>query len=348
MRARWTELMGIINRISPVDDEPPTALALVMDKTRREHFGSNRTMVGLMKVRAGSYATDPRDYFFSLMGLVSEEDRIRSYLPVDYSRPAEDIFSAAAVYLLDTFGLKGFFRTHVEFSSSSTSTSSLWASLLRWVPDWSLRTPWVPVKTEIDKKTSLDSPPSPVSTDNMVLYGRLVLAAVEMISHEEPGWGNFEQISSILPLESEFPSLSPLNRGQDGLIDPAMLTPESYYLWRGWIHPLLANMVDDMPADNDDSWNCAPRRAWISHADSPRNCELVEWCMMHIKSAKSGNGPRYRLARIRDKPYIHLVTANAAVGDVIFNTIGLANPTEQNVSWDGWGLYIYYKDMPYS
>ncbi|KAI0144957.1 hypothetical protein BJ166DRAFT_82333 [Pestalotiopsis sp. NC0098] len=74
-----------------------------MDKPRSDHDA--RTFFQLVTLRKGARLSDPRDFFFCLMGIASDARAVQQHLPIDYSLAVRDVFVRATGYMIDTVGL---------------------------------------------------------------------------------------------------------------------------------------------------------------------------------------------------------------------------------------------------
>ncbi|KAK8102260.1 hypothetical protein PG984_015406 [Apiospora sp. TS-2023a] len=307
MRAPWVELLRLVfnARLSAQGRELATVskLPLAMNgKFEARAFG-NQTMLDLIRVRTGSYATDPRDYFFSLMSLASDQQEVQSHLKIDYRQSVRDVYVAAATYVLDTIGLHQYLHTHLACSSQSAPKSPFRAALPDWVSDWSLKTPWIPdVSNRAEIPGSEDSSlPFPHA---MVFKGRLTLP---MIGATTTSTGCIEQISSILPRKP-----NPLSAETGYYTDDSDMA--IYHFWHEWIYPLISDMADEA------------RGPWSTRHTPEYHATAAEWYLLYAEHATSLENRGYRLARIRNDEsmsIIHVVPASAAVGDTIFAGIEL-------------------------
>lgn len=303
LRARWTELLNVLGDARSgcrgSDVATVSKLPLAMDEKLRMRSYGSQTLLDLIRTRGGSHATDPRDYFFSLMGLATDRDKVHLYLKVDYRQSVRDVYVAAATYVLDTIGLHQYLCTHLTFSSPSTPNSPLRGALPGWVLDWSLRTPWTPEVSEIP---GLDDSALSFS-HTMVCKGRLTLPMVEATTTSN---GRIEQISAVLPPKPD------LLIAETGYTDDSDMAP--YHFWSEWIYPLISDMADEA------------RGPWSTRYTAEYHATMAEWYLMCVGRATRHETREYRLARIRNEEsifIIHMVPASAAVDDVIFDAIEL-------------------------
>lgn len=116
------------------DQQGHCTLALAMDKARGNRNGLS--FYDLLVSRAHSKATDPRDFFYSVIGLANDRQLVEKVVPVDYNISTKDIYVRAARYLLQgSCDLKGLFPY--------CNLSALGEALPSWVPDWGVQTKWL-------------------------------------------------------------------------------------------------------------------------------------------------------------------------------------------------------------
>ena len=89
----------------------------------------------LLERHSRSYATNPVDHIFALVGLAKDGEAI----DVDYSKPVADVFFSATKHIL----LNSKDLGHLNFSGLANHASKV--SLPSWVPDWSSETETFPL-----------------------------------------------------------------------------------------------------------------------------------------------------------------------------------------------------------
>lgn len=131
-RLQWDTLMPLIQSYS--DRQGHCRLALAMDKARENRNGLS--FYNLLVSRAHSKATDPRDFFYSVIGLASDRQLVEKIVPVDYAILPKDVFVRAARYLLQG-------SCNLKAIASCCNLSTLGEGLPSWVPDWGVQTKWL-------------------------------------------------------------------------------------------------------------------------------------------------------------------------------------------------------------
>ncbi|KAK8071369.1 hypothetical protein PG997_011572 [Apiospora hydei] len=335
MRARWTEILQIVTETALGAQEGYLAtssrLPRAMDETRGSSNPKHRTMANLIRARAGSYATDPRDYFFSLMGLMSDQGKVGAYFQVDYRQAVRDVYVAAATYALGAMGLPNLLGSRFDplWSSVPTPTSPLRAALPSWVPDWSIQTPWTPAWAKAEEERLEGSASSsflPWGSSPMVFRGRLTLPVIQWQWREQrkhgipPDLDRIEEISAILVRGSEYP-IAEFEKLHVGFLElrSAIQPGNVYYLRDGWVRPLGAVVLDQFPHDFS---LLVPERDGMEQ--DPR---LREWYPERSQDAYNDHSlpqgrPTCRLALLA-LGHLHVVPADTAVGDFVFDTIDL-------------------------
>lgn len=130
-RLQWDTLMPLIQKYS--DKKGSCRLALAMHKARGN---LNRlSFYNLLISRTHSKATDPRDFFYSIIGLANDRQLVERIVLVDYNIPPKDVYVRAARYLLRS-------PSNSITLASYCNLSALSKGLPSWVPDWGVQTEW--------------------------------------------------------------------------------------------------------------------------------------------------------------------------------------------------------------
>lgn len=138
-RIRWREICKLLLPMVPDSSGPRPDGAL---ETSQKHIlrqmetvrssGSNRTLLNILRLRAGCRASDPRDVIFAHLGMITDEEDVSKYLKVDYKRSIREAYISVARYVLASSGLAVAVRS-INRPQGQTHLPS-------WVPDWGLHT----------------------------------------------------------------------------------------------------------------------------------------------------------------------------------------------------------------
>lgn len=136
-RIRWREICKLLPPMM-TDSAAPTRYNAL--QTSRKHVlrqmemvrssGTDRTLLNILKLRAGCRASDPRDVIFAHMGMITDEKDVSKYLKVDYNASIREVYTSAARYALASFGL--------GVAARSINRPQGLTHLPSWVPDWGL------------------------------------------------------------------------------------------------------------------------------------------------------------------------------------------------------------------
>ncbi|KAI0115491.1 heterokaryon incompatibility protein-domain-containing protein [Nemania sp. FL0031] len=88
-----------------------------------------RRLWRLLDMRKDCGATDPRDFIFAHMGIVSDREAAFKYITIDYTQTTSEVFTSAARYI----GRRGGFLSLRTAVSPSGTADSILPS---WVPSW--------------------------------------------------------------------------------------------------------------------------------------------------------------------------------------------------------------------
>jgi hypothetical protein len=87
----------------------------------------------LLRSRRGLGATDARDMVFALWGLISDLDRVQTWVQVGYHQSCKALYEATARYVGETAGM----ATLIQHCASDPHVKGL-VDLATWAPDWSI------------------------------------------------------------------------------------------------------------------------------------------------------------------------------------------------------------------
>ncbi|KAK7962344.1 uncharacterized protein PG986_003169 [Apiospora aurea] len=177
-RLRWDDLMAVVEPFL-TKTGPSRHLQGLHEVRSKGLHGDNRNMYKLVTARTGAHVTDPRDMFFSLVGLASDHEEVSKFLVPDYGKSAREVYIAAARYILDRGALRWFLLEARPWAAKSISLPS-------WVPEWEIHTPH---RKETDPMLS-----SPSSLDEALLVREL------------HNYGVVERLTDVIPHESGSPS----------------------------------------------------------------------------------------------------------------------------------------------
>lgn len=125
-RVGWDHLRTLIQKFQRGDTS--ASHFHNMDKPRNDHAA--RTFFQLVTLRKGTKLSDPRDFFFCLMGIASDAKAVQERLPIDYSLAVRDVFVRATGYMIDTVGL----TSVLKYVDSKTPN----CGLPSYVPTWGI------------------------------------------------------------------------------------------------------------------------------------------------------------------------------------------------------------------
>lgn len=307
-RIRWREICKLLLPMVPDSSAPRAENTL---ETSQKHIlrqmemvrssGSNRTLLNILKLRAGCRASDPRDVIYAHLGMITDEEQVLKHLKVDYKTSIRDAYISVARYVLASFGLAVVARS-IDRPQGLTHLPS-------WVPDWGLHA-WLgdlPSSTIQDllaadgdcRSSVIVTPTTNPSHHNLRISGSRF-----------PWSGPLEHIhcvSKMLPRISEM-----------GLLDELMR--ELALVEKGLCH------VSD-EEDADDSffpygfWNPPYQRGTLAEkAMYIRNLLKMHYDLLGRIGPRAGLGivSDLRIA-ISRSGYCALVPGNARFGDVIAN-----------------------------
>lgn len=138
-RIRWREICKLLLPMVPDEAAPrhcgalgPSRKHVLRQMEMVRSSGSNRTLLNILKLRAGCRASDPRDVIFAHLGMITDEKEVSKYLKIDYQTSIRDTYVSVARYVLASFGLAVVARS-INRPQGLTHLPS-------WVPDWGIHT----------------------------------------------------------------------------------------------------------------------------------------------------------------------------------------------------------------
>ncbi|KAK8008651.1 hypothetical protein PG991_011202 [Apiospora marii] len=200
-RLPWDDLLGVARPF--LGRTEATRRLQALDAVHRSSSArSDKDLCSLILARRGSHVTDPRDLFFSLMGLASDRETYRKFLVPDYGKPARQVYIAAARYMKHKLGLSGFL--HSAFARPAAKKSRA-LHLPSWVPDWEVQT-IIPTAQETEETKS---EPTVSSSEPLDKGALLLVEQIEEFGKVERLTDAFQRGASCFPPQ--------LNPGKEGL-----------------------------------------------------------------------------------------------------------------------------------
>lgn len=308
-RIRWREICKLL--LPMVPDSSASRYENVLE-TSQKHIlrqmemvrssGSNRTLLSILRLRAGCRASDPRDVIYAHLGMITDEEQVSKHLKVDYKASIRDAYVSVARYVLASFGL-GVVARSINRPQGLTHLPS-------WVPDWGLHT-W------------LHDLPSGMFQDLLAVDGdcrtSVIVTPVTNPSHHNIrnagsrfSWsGPLEHIhcvSRVLPRVTEI-SL------RDQLMRELALVVEGEY-----------HKPDESLEDDDGSffsyefWSPPYQRVtFAEEASYIRNLLKMHYDLLSRIGPRAGFGDSDLRVAISMSGYCALVPGNAQFGDIIAN-----------------------------
>ncbi|KAK7914668.1 hypothetical protein PG985_012371 [Apiospora marii] len=190
-RLPWDDLLGVARPF--LGRTEATRRLQALDAVHRSSSArSDKDLCSLILARRGSHVTDPRDLFFSLMGLASDRETYRKFLVPDYGKPARQVYIAAARYMKHKLGLSGFL--HSAFARPAAKKSRA-LHLPSWVPDWEVQT-IIPTAQETEETKS---EPTVSSSEPLDKGALLLVEQIEEFGKVERLTDAFQRGASCFP-----------------------------------------------------------------------------------------------------------------------------------------------------
>ncbi|KAK8093457.1 HET-domain-containing protein [Apiospora hydei] len=142
MLARWSDVAEVADEETITDrmtraDEAKINVLLEMDRATGGKGENKLTM--LIRARTGSHVSDPRDFFYCLMGIANDRREWEDVVRMDYNVSVRSLYVAVAHCLIDRGEI--FLEELFPYPTASKRTLSQHSSAIRshlpsWVPDW--------------------------------------------------------------------------------------------------------------------------------------------------------------------------------------------------------------------
>ncbi|KAK8107033.1 uncharacterized protein PG998_009046 [Apiospora kogelbergensis] len=145
--ARWSDVAEVVAlenaRTEPMLQSRKEKIQAFLKMDMAMNGKGQNTMRNLIRARTGSHVTDPRDFFYSLMGIADDRQEWDNIISMDYDVPVWSLYASVAYQLLDRgdillADLLSYQAANPE--SSIQSHSSVRSILPSWVPDWNVIT----------------------------------------------------------------------------------------------------------------------------------------------------------------------------------------------------------------
>ncbi|KAK1996947.1 HET domain-containing protein [Colletotrichum falcatum] len=144
-RIRWNDFccyfLGVGATDSRALDDGNAALRVLSDMNFSRVNNARLPLHSAIQARRGLGATDPRDFVYANLGIISDLHVVNRYIQVDYSMSLAETFGKVARYMFDQLGVeKTMALTDVEsarpVASSEDHRRSARDRLPSWAPDW--------------------------------------------------------------------------------------------------------------------------------------------------------------------------------------------------------------------
>ncbi|KAI0407015.1 heterokaryon incompatibility protein-domain-containing protein [Xylaria palmicola] len=251
--------------------------------------GRPRRLWRILNTRKHCGATDPRDWIFAHLGIISDKVEASRYIRVDYTLTVGDVFTAAARYINRRAGLP-------SLLAAITPSRAADPSLASWVPSWGRQVP---------QGASVCGPETPLPTSHTSPDGAeaFPVHAAAKILHT----------SGVLPPPSSSPE-DFRQRLEDYYQKLARSGRRDASPWDEFVDALTAAGVEDTAPDG--------LRFWPDHAKNESGSSSLERQVYKLLESylfsKQWGGPQApsRLALLNDGT-VTLVPGEAASGDVV-------------------------------
>ncbi|KAK6825588.1 HET-domain-containing protein [Apiospora arundinis] len=149
MLARWSDVADVVEANTKTDrKQTPTAEELKIDVFLEMNKASNgkgrNTLSNLIRARAGARVTDPRDFFYCLMGIADDRQEWEGVIQMDYSVSARSLYTLVAreMFYRGETSLKNLLAQIAAKQESPAIDRLATSSLLpSWVYDWEILAP---------------------------------------------------------------------------------------------------------------------------------------------------------------------------------------------------------------
>lgn len=130
IRARWTQLCGILLRRNQANRSKELQVLSDMNSARSVH---GQKLLRHLIARRGLGATDPRDMIYAHLGIAADVEALQKYVKVDYEATCAKVYTDTARYLLGDIDLETLLHL-----AGDTDAGHKVEGLPSWAPDWSL------------------------------------------------------------------------------------------------------------------------------------------------------------------------------------------------------------------
>ncbi|WYZ43392.1 hypothetical protein EsH8_VI_001091 [Colletotrichum jinshuiense] len=132
-RVRWTDFCStFLPGTRAVQDGGDEKLRILADMNSSRANNQRLPLHRAIQARRGLGATDPRDFVYANLGIISDLGTVNRYFYVDYSVPASCTFGKVAQYMFDALGVGS-----MVFHTDNVRPDKRMSGLPSWAPDWS-------------------------------------------------------------------------------------------------------------------------------------------------------------------------------------------------------------------
>lgn len=214
-RISWSQMYSTVHRELPATG--PGDMVRIMDTAHNDQ--GSCTFSQLVVARKGTLVSDPRDYFFCLMGIASDAVAVQGIIPIDYSQGVKDVLAEVAKYMVKSIGLAAVFN-HVDEVTRQTGLPS-------FVPTWGI--------------TGLQSIFHNGTLESAYLGGtELRIARNALVHRVGDGLSSVSTLSEIIPWGTQFMRLFSKNlESRTGRTTVVVLLEEPEAPWK-WFRELIS------------------------------------------------------------------------------------------------------------
>ncbi|KAH8161892.1 hypothetical protein CIB48_g6351 [Xylaria polymorpha] len=334
-RIRWTDLCHLLipllknARRARYDYDSVTILEN-MNRIRPDYwkayysslFGKSAVEIGenrsdddlrlwhILDMRKDCGVTDPRDFIFAHMGMISDKADALKYIKVDYTQTTSEVFTAAGRYIKRRAGLKYLLPV-------ITTTRPTNLVLPSWVPDWGKQIPQGMDEQDSRKKFSMRV----VNSNRCEAFATHVACKIL-------------HVSSVLPPSSV--SAEDFRQTLTDYLQKLTKNRRVDYAWQDIVDYPWEEFVDVLITAGVDSidYDGVPLRSWSDHVEFTPGAlqhHLVPplRSYLHVITKGISPPPELRLAVLNSGAVI-FVPREALSGDVVtcLTHSDLSNPPE--------------------
>ncbi|KAK8078552.1 heterokaryon incompatibility protein-domain-containing protein [Apiospora saccharicola] len=143
--ARWPDVAELVESFwqGPARPAPPWRPGVFLNLNKAITQGKGKdTMSNLIRARVGSDVTDPRDFFYCLLGVAKDRQEWESTIRADYNISTPSLYATVAHEMLDhgEIMLGDLLSSHIAANHGppTLSVSPIRCFLPSWVPDWGI------------------------------------------------------------------------------------------------------------------------------------------------------------------------------------------------------------------